>query len=447
MKRGVLLSAGLFVLMLYGVCLADEVTTTLSLSQYQTVNVQRPRMVLGSRDISLGKSLLTGLRFEKLQIPKDAVVTSAQLTAYSKQGDNPVTLRYRGEKSINPQRFSPFYFSDLNSRSKTLSAVLDRPEQWLRKEYVRTADVSQVIQEIVSQPKWKSGTAVVLFVEDAASEGVRTVYADKPLNATLEVTYTTAATVTAGATYPIDVNDDGVADFTLQDTDMDGYFELPAGKIEYVGTLILNRPVELMGVSGATRTATIIKGDYFILADGGIIISDLLSPIPSTKFTGLKGTDLQIIAKNGIMLENNGKVRLGGNAVGDLSGDVYLETTRWGAEMLLDGGLSIYGRGVTLLSDGGDIFVQNNARINSCGQVLFRTYGGDINLEQSVSVSASAIGATVSIDFRTEDGQQNLNVANNVFLAADFINACSVKGMVSDDGTTKFIGKKDACWP
>jgi hypothetical protein len=162
-----------------------------------------------------------------------------------------------------------------------------------------------------------------------------------------------------------------------------------------------------------------------------------------SNYLGLKGNDLQIVERNMVILENGGKIFLGGNFAGTWAGDVWFETTRPGADILAQEGAIVYGRQVQLLSDGGSIYAEN-CRITGASDVKLQTNTGDINLADNVSISASAIDASCSIIFKTLVAG-NVNLSNNVFLAADMVNMCLVHGLVNDDGTTKLIGTKE-CW-
>jgi hypothetical protein len=396
---------------------------------------------------SIGKGYRLGWRFIKVPIPPDAVITSAVLEVYCYQGArNAITIRYLGEASNNAPRFNATQ-NNLTNRPETYASVVDNPPSWRAKNWNATPDLSPIIQEIISQPAWQAGNALVLFAHDEKSTMSRTIYMidnGARYGARLNITYSIPdplPIVYNKCTF--DINGDGIPDFTLYDTDSDGYFEWPAGRTDYLGTLVIDKPIEIMGAPGVVRSVTTLKGDGFILADGGVIISDLVSPVVSGNYSGLKGNDLVILERNQIILENGGKIFLGGNFAGTWAGDVIFETTRLGANVSGEGGAIIYGRQVQLISDGGSVYAEN-CRITGASDVKFQTNTGDIYLSNNVSVSASAIDAKCSIIFKTLISG-NVSLSSNVFLAADAVNMCNVKGSVNDDGTTKLIGIKE-CW-
>jgi len=65
---------------------------------------------------------------------------------------------------------------NITSRPKTAAAVKWSPEPWTvggeRSNKQRTADLSSLIQEVVNQPDWQEGNALVLII---SGSGRRTV--------------------------------------------------------------------------------------------------------------------------------------------------------------------------------------------------------------------------------------------------------------------------------
>jgi len=237
-----------------------------------------------------------------------------------------------------------------------------------------------------------------------------------------------------------DTNGDGLVDYSFEDTDGDGYCEIPPGKIEYWGTFVIDRPVELMGEEGKVRTGTLFKGDGFILTGGGEIISDLTSPVVSSAHPGLKGTDLEVVARNLIQVEYNGEVLLGGIYDGELAGDVLFQTTRDGADVMLKESGIIYGRHIHIESYGGSIYIERNTILNGRSDMNVIARNGDINLSREAEI---LLTANCDAYFKTDDG--DVNLTRNVSIAANEINMCEVTGNVNDDNTTSVIGTK-VCW-
>jgi len=115
---------------------------------------------------------LVGMRFNDIAIPQGAIITSAyvqfQVDETDVPGDNrPGTKVIKGEASDNAAAFTDAAF-DISSRPTTSAeASWDWPE-WLTEDEEgpdqQTSDISAVIQEIVDQPGWASGNALVLII-------------------------------------------------------------------------------------------------------------------------------------------------------------------------------------------------------------------------------------------------------------------------------------------
>ena len=134
---------------------------------------------LGSSDLEMGyesgTSLQTvGIRLLDIQIPQGATITSAWVQFDADDIDNDyhvldVSLIIEGEGSPNPVTFTS-NAGDITSRLVTTASVVWDVPQWTVKHgqgpEEQTPDISAVIQEIVDQPDWASGNAIVLLFRD-----------------------------------------------------------------------------------------------------------------------------------------------------------------------------------------------------------------------------------------------------------------------------------------
>ena len=134
---------------------------------------------LTSSDLELawegGSSLQTvGIRLLDIQIPHGATITSAWVQFDADDVDNDyhvldVSLIIEGEGSPNPVTFS-MNDGDITSRLVTTASVVWDIPQWMVKHgqgpEEQTPDISAVIQEIVDQPDWAAGNAIVLLFRD-----------------------------------------------------------------------------------------------------------------------------------------------------------------------------------------------------------------------------------------------------------------------------------------
>lgn len=386
----------------------------------------------------IGNGFLTGWRFEGIRIPPGSTVTGAVLETFCHNGeDEPVTIRYRGEADDNADPFTAAQY-DLINRPKTLADVVDVPQPWLMMGWNASPDLSAILQEIVDRPGWRPGNAVSLSAEETTGSGKRGIYMidrGEAYAARLKVTYTVSK-------IDFDTDGDGAPDITMMDLDGDGYFECPVGKTEYAGTLVIDQPIEIMGYPAA-RTETLFKGGGFILKDGGKIISDLTSPIVSSAYPGLKGNDFQVVAKDYIWIEYGARILLGG-VDENFAGDVYLETTRPGADVIIKEDSSIYGRHIDMITNGGAISLRQNTSLYANSHMNFRAeQGGDIRLNRDVNLQASSVSGDCYISFILEDGDLHMN--RNITLNADVIDFCDVHGNIWEDGTVTLTGTS-SCW-
>jgi len=116
-----------------------------------------------------------GMRFPNLLIPTGASIQNAwiQLTADEiKVG--PAALTIQGEASANPGTFTSTGFN-VSSRPRTSASVPWAPDPWNALEESgpaeKTPSLTAIVQEIVNQPGWNAGNAMVFIV---SGSGTRT---------------------------------------------------------------------------------------------------------------------------------------------------------------------------------------------------------------------------------------------------------------------------------
>lgn len=125
---------------------------------------------LSSNTLKLSDSttpVLLGLRYQGLNIPRGATITSAYIrftsTSYNVASTD---LTISGELSGNASEFSNSA-NNLSSRTKTASSVLwNSDNNWpVSNETISSPDITSVLQEIVNQDTWCGGNALSLLVE------------------------------------------------------------------------------------------------------------------------------------------------------------------------------------------------------------------------------------------------------------------------------------------
>lgn len=145
-----------------------------------------------------------GLRFQSLNIPAGAVITSAkiQFTTNTVTTNNTVNAVIQGQAADNAGTFTTTA-NNISSRTKTTSAVnWNAIPGWGTSGTTganqQTPDLTAVVQEIVSRGGWASGNSMAFILTDNASTSgaSRSAFAFESGTAaqrpTLTVTYTTA---------------------------------------------------------------------------------------------------------------------------------------------------------------------------------------------------------------------------------------------------------------
>jgi hypothetical protein len=159
--------------------------------------VKNGSMLLDTAYLELvgGDNMVVALRFTDIRIPKGARVKHAYL-----QFTIPAHLRYRSsektdlvlhaELAANAKPFTKINHN-ITSRSKTTASVEWSPEPWTEGEWPSTQwtpDLVRLVQEVVNQPDWQEGGALVLIISgsgwrqieswDAGGSGAPMLYVD-----------------------------------------------------------------------------------------------------------------------------------------------------------------------------------------------------------------------------------------------------------------------------
>jgi hypothetical protein len=129
-------------------------------------------MYLTGSDLELGvdgaNAQLIGLRFPDLAIPPGANIRAAWIQFMADEtGASTASFSVEGEASPNPGTFTSTA-RNASGRPRTAAAVAWTPPSWdavgAAGAAQRTADLSSVVQELVTQPGWATGNAMVFFV-------------------------------------------------------------------------------------------------------------------------------------------------------------------------------------------------------------------------------------------------------------------------------------------
>jgi hypothetical protein len=171
-------------------------------------------MSLSSSDLELVKSssLQTiGMRFLNTDIPAGAIISSAdiQFTVDETKNVNPCHLTIYGELHPNPVSFTNSN-GNISNRTKTNTYLSWMPEVWpvvnASGPDQQSVDIAPILQEIVNQPGYTSGSAIVIIVEGSGTR-IAASYDGDPLKAPeLCVEYDVTTTNTAMTSNPFSNN-------------------------------------------------------------------------------------------------------------------------------------------------------------------------------------------------------------------------------------------------
>jgi hypothetical protein len=142
-------------------------------------------MYLGSSDLELIRddqrgNQVVGIRFADIQIPEGTQIKKAYLQFTADEVDTEQTdLTIHAELADNAEAFRNVDHN-ITSRPKTSASVKWLPEPWNvdgeRSEKQRTPDLSSLIQEVIAQPSWQAGNALVLIISGSGKRVAESYY-------------------------------------------------------------------------------------------------------------------------------------------------------------------------------------------------------------------------------------------------------------------------------
>ena len=365
--------------------------------------------------VSIGKDQTSCFRFDSLSVPNGAFIESADIRVTCKTcSSSALRLSVCGEytQPSSPLTGTSFNLSDRVPTRNCSQPIVGRVSN-------SPYDLTSALQEIVQNPQWTSGNSPVICFLDRGSTGKNNVLSA----ATLTVSYSSSGG--GGGTDPLDcvfhTNDDGLPDLILKDADSDGYCDLPINKADFFGTLVLDRPVEVLGSDTAGGNGLAIRGYRIRLVAPGNVISDLQSATVSTLGPGkTNGVLLELKAQNNITLLGAMISNLGTTV--PEAGDLNLITDTPGGDILVDA-TTIYAE---------DINVESRGSLEIKGQSTLGTYG-------NVMLAASE-----------ETGTHNLTLAGTTQIYTGGIGEVSFENqslgkVVLQDGVVISTGTIDFC--
>jgi len=129
-------------------------------------------MDLDSKDLDMNEKEFVGLRFNNIDVPQGASITSAyvKFTVEDKKGDKgKAVVKIFGEDTDDATTFTSTN-NDISDRTKTSSSVTWDIPNWKKEgdsgPAQTTPDLSSIIQEVVDGNGWMSGNSIALIIEE-----------------------------------------------------------------------------------------------------------------------------------------------------------------------------------------------------------------------------------------------------------------------------------------
>jgi len=116
-----------------------------------------------------GYKSVGGFRFPSLNVPRGAKITSAYIEMTSSDDTtNTADFVIVGEYAGDANPFTSAA-SDISGRAPTIAQVSWTPEDWIKDERHRTADIASIVEEIAARADWCGGNAIALGISGTGS--------------------------------------------------------------------------------------------------------------------------------------------------------------------------------------------------------------------------------------------------------------------------------------
>jgi len=120
---------------------------------------------LNNRDLNFSPNSWIGLRFQSLNIPNNADITSASIEFEGKVSrSSDLTASVYGVRADNPSAFTSTK-NGLSNLNKTSSVNWTKNGGWNNDEKFRTHDISSIVKNLASRSGWKSGQSMAFLVK------------------------------------------------------------------------------------------------------------------------------------------------------------------------------------------------------------------------------------------------------------------------------------------
>ncbi len=121
-------------------------------------------------DSGKGEKQFLAIRWQDVGVPKSATIVDAWIeftVDETGEGTLHVSVIIEGELNPNPPTFNLSAFEIANRQPRTIAQAIYEPEHWTTEGAKhQTSNIAVVIEEIVNQPGWAGGNALVLIFRD-----------------------------------------------------------------------------------------------------------------------------------------------------------------------------------------------------------------------------------------------------------------------------------------
>ncbi|MGJ8744195.1 Ig-like domain-containing protein [Polaribacter sp.] len=128
-------------------------------------------MKLTENDHALSKEGFIGLRYQNVQVPENATITEAyiEFIASRKEKKNTSRVNVYGELSNNANPYNSVDYN-ISNRTSTSSSVSWTFANWFEDVTYTSPDLTTIVQEIIDQGGWTSGSAMAFMFDATANE-------------------------------------------------------------------------------------------------------------------------------------------------------------------------------------------------------------------------------------------------------------------------------------
>ncbi|UJS17545.1 MAG: hypothetical protein L3J17_00405 [Candidatus Jettenia sp.] len=243
-------------------------------------------VALTSADLEMvldGNDQTVGLRFNGINIPKNAIIINAYIQFKADERNSDATsLSIQGENVDNATTFTSVS-RNISSRPRTIAAVSWFPEPWTKLGELglnqRTPDISSIIQEIVNRSGWSSGNSLAVIISGTGKRVADAFNGDTGGAPLLHAVYYLAdhqpPIVDAGPDQTIALSGYAILDGTVSD---DGLPSPPGSVITTWSQISGTGEVTFGDINAIDTTASFSEAGTYVLRltadDGELIESD-----------------------------------------------------------------------------------------------------------------------------------------------------------------------------